>query len=485
VWDVVDDPRTVRYEVRIGTVWETAAVAAVVSDAFYEPTQAGTYLVKALTLNAYSDTAADAIVAGVGLVVNVVATLDQAPTWPGLLGVPLTGPTQPIPWKVVYEADWLLLPENSRPVWTPSGELSYAIQTQDDGPALTISGHATPGFSRTFIQYVLPSPHTGFMAEDLWVWARVAVKPGTVSGKAGMYVDNGTNKLTIDVWDGFVSVDDDDGTAIATTTLPCHLIVRLGADGSVDLWLHGVLVRSSNAVFGGSGVPKVQFGALASGDAGSRSYWYGIAVEPTTISTHGRAVLHGYAGTSATYWIDSGDIVDLGYEAACDLTAEVGAFGYSDSYDLLTIAELLDEDDLLGHVDTFSVTPYVRTAGDDAIYGEWAPIVSGAYYARYFDFKAVFECEEGTSIVCETLTFTVDMPDRIDEGSESMDAGGSSITFDPAFQAAPNVVAAIIDGAGTDTLKVENVTTTGFDARAYDSGGNGVARDIHWIAKGY
>jgi hypothetical protein len=62
---------------------------------------------------------------------------------------------------------------------------------------------------------------------------------------------------------------------------------------------------------------------------------------------------------------------------------------------------------------------------------------------------------------------------------------GTAIAFDPAFQAAPHVVGAIQSAAAGEILKITSVATTGFTAQALDAAGSGVARTIHWYAKGY
>lgn len=86
-WDRVDDWRSVSYEVRKGSGWDTGLfVGATAELSMAIGGTDGTYLVKAYAGGAYSDNAAATVVDGGVVAANVVATLDeQAGGWPGTL----------------------------------------------------------------------------------------------------------------------------------------------------------------------------------------------------------------------------------------------------------------------------------------------------------------------------------------------------------------------------------------------------------------
>jgi len=100
-WDIVQDFRTVEYEVRMGSTWANGTVQGRVSAAEYTVPGNGTYWVAARVLGAngigiYSVTPQQAIISGATLVQNVIATFDEPATgWTGALsgGASITGGT--------------------------------------------------------------------------------------------------------------------------------------------------------------------------------------------------------------------------------------------------------------------------------------------------------------------------------------------------------------------------------------------------------
>ena len=90
-WDEITDVRTIRYAVRKGDTWESALELGTIAHPPFATHGNGNYLVKAYTGpdsdRIYSVTAADVLIAGSTLAVNVIATRDEAANgWSGIFG---------------------------------------------------------------------------------------------------------------------------------------------------------------------------------------------------------------------------------------------------------------------------------------------------------------------------------------------------------------------------------------------------------------
>lgn len=71
----------------------------------------------------------------------------------------------------------------------------------------------------------------------------------------------------------------------------------------------------------------------------------------------------------------------------------------------------------------------------------------------------------------------------IQSGSISAASGGSSVTFDIEFAAAPRVIATVVTTSFYSAI-VNSITTTGFTCRAFQDDGVAKAATINWIAIG-
>ncbi|AHJ10720.1 putative tail component [Rhizobium phage vB_RglS_P106B] len=118
---------------------------------------------------------------------------------------------------------------------------------------------------------------------------------------------------------------------------------------------------------------------------------------------------------------------------------------------------------------------------------DWTPFTYGRVLFRAIKFRArLLTTDLQVSPNITELNVVVDVDDRVANGKDvSALAAGSRILFNPAFMAAPSVH---IDGQGLSTgdyHRVTNVDETGFDIRFFNSAGTGKAVTFDWIAKGY
>jgi hypothetical protein len=79
---------------------------------------------------------------------------------------------------------------------------------------------------------------------------------------------------------------------------------------------------------------------------------------------------------------------------------------------------------------------------------------------------------------------SVDMPDRVIGFSGTIAAGGTAISFDPAFYATPEIGISVSDGQEGDKYTITGLDETGFTI-AFTNGGGNVERTISGIAKAY
>lgn len=484
IWEAVSDFRPVSYEIRLGGTWSTARVVATTTEVRWKPAQAGTYSIKAKSGGAYSTNAVTCVVSGTILEENVAVTVTEHPAWAGTYSGGCLPTAIPTSWDVDW--DGTVLPKDATPPWDYVGG-SYNYAEILDGTLRMYSDGAGAGVS-------VHSLDTAYAAGQIQVLTgKVRVQSGLPESGANdqSYLENTTIRYIVraHVYDGHVKligVDEDGGERdyATDTTLERTIAIVVNADGTYCVTLDGVAIFEGQATDQGVDMtPGVEFGRGSFGAFTQSQYWRSVkysVVTPGDAGPHldGRIALTGYYTTAAA------NQVDLGYVAECRLSSTLASVGGDLTYDLLALDDLLLEADLLSGNDQVSAIVEVRTAGDDAVWSDWAPLSAGIYYARHFDFRLRLEVPADHVVAVTEWAWTVDMPDRIDDGEQLLDAGGTAIAFDPAFQAAPHVVGTIQGITDGDELKITSVATTGFTAQARN-GGSGVARTIHWYAKGY
>ena len=104
---------------------------------------------------------------------------------------------------------------------------------------------------------------------------------------------------------------------------------------------------------------------------------------------------------------------------------------------------------------------------------------------RHIPLKLI-SADPTVSTILTGMTFSVDMPDRVDTGTAlAIPAAGKAVVFATPFQIVPNVQITILNPVAGDVIAFPaQPTTTGFTVQITNAG-VGVARNINWLAKGY
>ena len=138
-----------------------------------------------------------------------------------------------------------------------------------------------------------------------------------------------------------------------------------------------------------------------------------------------------------------------------------------------------------------NVQLYVSTTDDDpAGSPEWSayrPFFVGDYKARAYKFKAVLSSSSGeSSPQLESLSVTIDMPDRVVSGDNlASGAGAYVVTYGKAFKQTPAVAIAAENLEQGDYYEITSKSASGFTITFRDSGGTAVSRTFDYVAKGF
>lgn len=197
---------------------------------------------------------------------------------------------------------------------------------------------------------------------------------------------------------------------------------------------------------------------------------------------------HGTTATYGTYETNSSNIIDIGYPTTVKIDFEIDYYAFNFQENVLALEDVLSEADMLNDSNRqyFKVTPQIRFAGDDAVYGSWVNYTRGLVNARYFDVRLVLETTNPLIVpFVDEFTWSVDVPDLVQKGeSVTTSIAGSTITYAKDFHAVPNVQITIMDALDGDWIELTNSTASSFDVTIYN-GAVAVSREINWISQGY
>jgi hypothetical protein len=198
-----------------------------------------------------------------------------------------------------------------------------------------------------------------------------------------------------------------------------------------------------------------------------------------------------WAGTTATYGTyetNSANIIDIGYPTTVKIDFELNHYAFNFHENILAIEDVLTWPDMLNDSNRqyYSVTPQIRFAGDDAVYGNWVNYTRGLVNARYFDVRVVLETSDPLILpFVDQFTWSVDVPDMIQKGEGvTVSVLGTTISYAKDFHAVPNVQITILDAVDGDWIELTNSTFSSFDITIYN-GATAVSRAINWISQGY
>lgn len=202
-----------------------------------------------------------------------------------------------------------------------------------------------------------------------------------------------------------------------------------------------------------------------------------------------------YGGVAAAgeYDLPAAHAVNVDRVAPCSVMIGYTSYGQSIYDNALTLADVLTSGDILSAAlgQKVGIQPQIAVAQADGIYGAWQNFVPGTYNAQYFKARVLLTSSDPqVTALLSGLTFTVDMPDRIDTGTVSVPAGGAAVTYGSPFnggangQATPGVQVTIVNAQPGDDVVLTAQAKTGFTVQILN-GGAGVIRTINWTSQGY
>lgn len=214
-------------------------------------------------------------------------------------------------------------------------------------------------------------------------------------------------------------------------------------------------------------------------------------------------ILHmGTLASAGAYQIPASHRVDAGRVALCDVAISFAAIGQIAGENILAVSDLLGQADILGNAASanISVTPQIRVAQADGVFGAWQDFSPGQYSGQFFDFQVVLSSRDPqTQAFLQSFAFSVNIEDRIDDYiGIDIPAGGLALvyTWPPGTGAAapfnsgpngaplPNVQVTLLNGAAGDEVVFSNQSLAGVTVQVLNAGA-GVARTANILAKGY
>jgi hypothetical protein len=223
-------------------------------------------------------------------------------------------------------------------------------------------------------------------------------------------------------------------------------------------------------------------------------------------------------GATGTYQIPPSDVVDIGFVANCPINVTWSATGTNVGANILSIASILAEADILGSaaaafVDVFpeisiGTTNDIFAAADafapadvfDLInWGAWQKFVPGVYRGRFFRFRwRLTALADNIIPFLLAASYQVTVPPRLDHYvGVSVASAGTTFTFQPdgastpgAFNGGPNgstvpFISVTWPNVAGDTLSIVAISKTSVTIQILNAG-VGVARsNVNVIAEGY
>jgi predicted phage tail protein len=193
-------------------------------------------------------------------------------------------------------------------------------------------------------------------------------------------------------------------------------------------------------------------------------------------------------GISATGNYIFNDAVDLGSVQTSRITTALAVTAF-DASDLIDSRPLIDTWSSIdgGLIDDVDATLYVRTSTDNVTFGDYQVLIVGDYLARSFQFKLELQSNYEThNISVDSLSVSVDMPDRTSSGEDIVSGAASkSISYPFSYQVIPAIGITAQNMATGDFYEITNKAVTGFDIIFKNSSGTAISRTFDHITRGY
>jgi hypothetical protein len=188
--------------------------------------------------------------------------------------------------------------------------------------------------------------------------------------------------------------------------------------------------------------------------------------------------------------------LDIGFKATCRLgySFESTRFNNADTFDLQSTLfdDATGEFDTVGSdADDTSVTLELRHTDDDPsgtpTWTAWQSFSVSDITARAFEFRAILtSTTETSSPQISELSVEVDMPDRVESGSDITFTGTTNVTFTNAFANVPAIGISLANLTDGDRYTITNKSRTGFTMNIFTgSSASTNAVTLDYVAKGY
>lgn len=196
---------------------------------------------------------------------------------------------------------------------------------------------------------------------------------------------------------------------------------------------------------------------------------------------------YGGLTLTGTYTLPAGHIVSLADVAPCQVVMSYLSRGQALNDNILTVNDVFALTDVLGsfYGQYVTVVPQIAIADGSGSYGAWENYQPGVYNAKHF--KARVQLTSSNSSVIAYLSdfvFSVDVPDRAENGTLTTAAGGTAVTYATVFNVSPNVQITIAGATAGDEVFLTGQSTSGFTVQVKNAGA-GVARAVNWFAQSY
>jgi len=205
------------------------------------------------------------------------------------------------------------------------------------------------------------------------------------------------------------------------------------------------------------------------------------------ISAIGTIKWYGGFNNTGAYETPLANNVDIGIAQSCNISCSYSASGLNPAGLVSSWNSISSLESIIGNVGgKWNVTPQIAIAGNDGIFGEWKDFYPTDYVGRIFKMRLVLvSSDPSISVKVTALSWSVDVPDRIDTGNAvAVLAGGTTVAYSRPFHDVPNTQITIVNAVGNDDVVLTSQTVNGFKVQILN-GGAGVARNINWLSRAF
>lgn len=365
---------------------------------------------------------------------------------------------------------------------------TYEIQIETQGYGGRLRGWTDLGQYTAYLTDVPPGPVQDLRVDVLLEQARLSWKPPVAVNVDFYEVRHSTNPAA--TWgESLIASPEVRQTEVLLPGLNGVYHVRArnhegtlsDTSATVQVTSGGVLQRNV--------VQTISAGPTWTGFTAGTAYVSGGSVYMDNASNdiHGWASIHDvddihtYGDVSGPGYFQLTETCYLGAVYTSRVTVSLSGGGTNPNNSIHDWTNIHDVDDIHGaSEDSWTLGVEISTTedtGGSPTWGPWRDLISGDYKFAQARFRVVGEAlDDSTLVQIDDVAITIDMPDRIERGSDvAHTTGGTAITYPAPFQAKPTLV---IDGqnlpSGARVLR-SGESASGFTVNFKDSGGTDLA----------